>query len=159
MHGRVGVYLSIAVTLLSGCAQDRAQKLIRESYDRGVRAANQEILAGSPTIWTYGLNPEPAVDRFKTEVAAGCTPTSEQLAEIRGHNERIRAHYSDKAPTTAKVAVNSTAARLAGHMTPEWECVLWDPGDVPLLADRAGTSSTTKPATTRTSTRATESSR
>src|SRR5688500_1746228 len=116
MHARVRVYLSIAVTLLSGCAQHRAQKMIRESYDRGVQAANQQIFAGTPTIWTYGLNPEPAVGGFQAEAVAGCSPSPERLAEIRGHNDRIRAHYGHKAPTTAKVVSNSTAAVLAAHV-------------------------------------------
>ena len=66
-----------------------------DAYRQGMADALQEIRAGNPTIYTFGLNTPPGVDqktgyRFKrvgTDVAA-----TELLWRIIGHNDAIRAY-------------------------------------------------------------------
>jgi hypothetical protein len=82
------------------CSADRARcgeetERAVGAYGQGVAEAMQEIHAGGPTIYAWGLHPRGGVDPetgLALKFVAGDAVDPGTLWRIRGHNEAVRAY-------------------------------------------------------------------
>jgi hypothetical protein len=70
---------------------------------KGRAEAEAELESGEATIWTYGLNMSPFIERLDRETGLyyssfGCVADAELVARVRGHNARVAEYVCDHGP-------------------------------------------------------------